>query len=63
MKVKVEFTEAQMAALSGLIDNGVKATGLRCVRDAAEILNLLDVAIEKATKERDNERILEKRSE
>ena len=42
--VKLEFTEAEFQALAGLIDAGVRATGLRSVKEAAVILNKLEAA-------------------
>jgi hypothetical protein len=46
MKIRVEFTKEELSALTGLIDNGVKATGLRSVKDAAAILVKLEAALD-----------------
>lgn len=40
----ITLTENEMQALAGLIDAGVRATGLRCVKDAAAILEKLEAA-------------------
>jgi hypothetical protein len=42
--IKLEFTEAEFNALAGLIDAGVRATGLRAVKEAAVILQKLEQA-------------------
>ena len=42
--IKLEFTEAEFQALAGLIDAGVRATGLRSVKEAAVIVNKLEQA-------------------
>ena len=50
-KVTIELTERELGALSGLIDNGVKASGLRSVKDAAAILIKLEKALDDLNKE------------
>ena len=42
--IKLEFTEAEFQALAGLIDAGVRATGLRSVKEAAIIVTKLEQA-------------------
>lgn len=42
--IRIEFTEAEIQALAGLIDAGVRATGLRSVREAAVLLDKLEKA-------------------
>ena len=42
--IELEFTETEFQALAGLIDAGVRATGLRSVKEAAIILNKLEMA-------------------
>lgn len=44
MTIKIEFTEAEFQALAGLIDAGVRASGLRSVKEAAVILEKLEKA-------------------
>ena len=39
---KVEFTEDEMNSLSGLLDAGVRATGLRSCKEAAILVNKLE---------------------
>lgn len=48
----LQFTEDEMQALAGLVDAGVRATGLRSVKDAAAILEKLEAA--QAEKESDH---------
>jgi len=45
-KYQITMTEAQMQALSGLIDAGVRATGLRAVNEAASLMMALERAKE-----------------
>lgn len=40
----LSLTQSQFQELCGLIDAGVRATGLRGVKGAAEILGLMDAA-------------------
>lgn len=42
--IKLELTEQEIQSLAGLLDAGVKAIGLRAVKDAASLLNKLEVA-------------------
>ena len=45
MKItKLELTEQEIQALAGLLDAGVKAVGLRAVKDAATLLEKLEAA-------------------
>lgn len=53
--IALELTESELGALAGLVDAGVRATGLRAVKDAA---NLLD-KIEKAAAEASQSNIVE----
>lgn len=38
------LTDEEMQALAGLLDAGVRATGLRSVKDAAKLLEKLEAA-------------------
>jgi len=40
----ITLTEAHMQALAGLLDAGIRATGLRAVKDAAELMAILETA-------------------
>ena len=42
--IKLELTEQKIQALAGLLDAGVKAIGLRAVKDAASLLEKLEAA-------------------
>lgn len=42
--IKIEFTEAELQALAGLLDAGVRASGLRGVKEAAYLLEKLEKA-------------------
>ena len=44
MTIKIEFSDAEFQALAGLIDAGVRASGLRSVKEAAVILEKLEKA-------------------
>jgi len=44
--IKLELNEEEMAALAGLLDAGVRATGLRAVKDAAGLLEKIEAAQE-----------------
>jgi hypothetical protein len=48
----LELTDTEIQALAGLLDAGVKALGLRAVKDAASLLEKLEAAT--AEKETDN---------
>lgn len=41
---KLELTEQEMQSLAGLLDAGVKAVGLRAVREACSMLDKLEQA-------------------
>ncbi len=45
MKIKLELTEKELAALSGLMDLGVKAGGLQVAASAAHLLTKLEDAV------------------
>lgn len=42
--ITLQLTEQEIQALAGLLDAGVKAVGLRAVRDAASLLEKLEEA-------------------
>lgn len=42
--IKLELTPEETQALAGLLDAGVKAIGLRAVKDAATLLSKLEAA-------------------
>ena len=42
--IKLELTQEEIQALAGLLDAGVKAVGLRAVKDAATLLEKLETA-------------------
>ena len=42
--IKLELTPDEIQALAGLLDAGVKAVGLRAVKDAASLLEKLETA-------------------
>lgn len=42
--MRLELTEAELQALAGLLDAGVRATGLRSVKDAAKLLEKIEAA-------------------
>ena len=42
--IKLELSETEVQALAGLLDAGVKAAGLRAVKDAATLLEKLEAA-------------------
>jgi hypothetical protein len=41
---KIELTDHELQALAGMLDAGVKALGLRAVKDAATLLAKLEEA-------------------
>ena len=50
--ITLQLTEQEIQALAGLLDAGVKAVGLRAVKDAASLLAKLETAaqsVEEAT--------------
>ena len=42
--ITLELTEQEIQALAGLLDAGVKAVGLRAVKDTASLLEKLEAA-------------------
>ena len=40
----ITFTDEELQALAGLLDAGVRATGLRAVKEAASLLEKLEAA-------------------
>ena len=50
---QIELTDQELQALAGLLDAGVKALGIRAVKDAASILEKLEAAAS-SEKEQDN---------
>jgi hypothetical protein len=42
--ITLELTNDELQALAGLLDAGVRATGLRAVKDAATLLAKLEAA-------------------
>lgn len=49
--VTITLTEAELQALAGLLDAGVKSTGLASVKGAAAVLAKLEAAAEAARTE------------
>ena len=49
--IKLELTETEVQALAGLLDAGVKAIGLRAVKDASTLLEKLEAATQTQTLE------------
>lgn len=43
--ITLTLTEKQLQALAGLIDAGVRASGLQAVASAAEIIALIEAAV------------------
>ena len=50
--ITIDFTDEELQALAGLLDAGVRATGLRAVKEAARLLEKLEAATQE--KEEDN---------
>jgi hypothetical protein len=48
--VTIQLTQAQVQALAGLLDAGLRASGLRAAKDAAEILSIIETAVAAAQK-------------
>lgn len=48
--ITLTLSEQELQALAGLIDAGVKATGLASVKVAASVLTKLEAAVEEARK-------------
>jgi hypothetical protein len=42
--ITIQLTQAQVQALAGLLDAGLRATGLRAAKDAAELLGIIETA-------------------
>jgi hypothetical protein len=53
--VTITLTETELQALAGLLDAGVKATGLASVKGAAAVLAKLEAAAEAARAEAAND--------
>ena len=51
---KIELTDQELQALAGLLDAGVKALGIRAVKDAATILEKLEAVASQPQGEQDN---------
>jgi len=49
----LKLTDNEMQALAGLLDAGVKAIGLRAVKDAAPILEKLEAASQTESQKED----------
>ena len=47
--ITLTLTEHEVQALAGLLDAGVKAVGLRAVKDAATLLEKLEAATQETT--------------
>lgn len=46
--VELKLTEQQLQTLVGLVDAGVRSTGLQAVPGAAELLGIIDAAVKAA---------------
>lgn len=53
--INIELTQDELQALAGLLDAGVKATGLQGVKQAASILTKLEAAVAKANEQKEPE--------
>ena len=42
--IRIEFTEEELQSLVGLLDAGVRATGIRAAKEAAALLTKLEDA-------------------
>lgn len=51
VKIKIEASKLQIEALAGLIDAGLRATGLRAAKAAAEWSDILQAALDKYQQE------------
>jgi hypothetical protein len=47
--ITLELTNDELQALAGLLDAGVRATGLRAVKEAASLLEKLEAATKEET--------------
>lgn len=46
--IKLELTNEELTSLAGLLDAGVRSSGLRAVKEAASLLSKLEAAVELA---------------
>jgi hypothetical protein len=53
--IKIELTQEELTALAGLLDAGIKATGLNSVKAAASILTKLEDAVKAANEPKETE--------
>ncbi len=53
--ITIELTQEELQALAGLLDAGVKATGLQGVKQAASILTKLEAAVAAANETKETE--------
>jgi len=53
--ITIELNNEELQALAGLLDAGVKATGLQGVKHAASILTKLEEAVAKANEQKETE--------
>jgi hypothetical protein len=53
-EVTITFTSEELQALAGLLDAGVRASGLRSVKEAAVLLIKLENATQPVQKDLDN---------
>lgn len=54
--ITLNLTEAELQALAGLLDAGVKATGLAGVKTAASVLAKLEAAVAEANAKNDEQK-------
>lgn len=52
--INISLTQDELTALAGLLDAGVKATGLQGVKHAAVILTKLEEAVKSASEPQDH---------
>jgi hypothetical protein len=43
--IEIQLTQPQVQALGGLLDAGLRATGIRAARDAAELIGIIEAAV------------------
>jgi hypothetical protein len=53
--ITVTLTQEELTALAGLMDAGVKATGLQSIKAAASILTKLEDAVKAANEPKETE--------
>ena len=53
--ITVTLTQEELTALAGLLDAGIKATGLNSVKAAASILTKLEDAVKAANEPKETE--------